>query len=257
MDIITLEHPRKHLATLSDPGEAWLCCHDCDRFFQLKDGVDEDEVRCPHPGCNGLGLGFRIFLWDGMRVPANPQWPQSSSELSTGQRAPDPEPFDRHQLWLRSETLVSAFDRSRENGQIGAHRSHFLKPFLTMMYDLCSDLTTADPGEFSWEFASAVEYLPVWSKTTGSEAARQMQEELFAFFRFASRTEAIKDAQAWLEFLSSFDLLERLEYTMQNDPRLQPENSSGSPNRCKARNRRKRNQRKRKRKKSRRCHRNG
>ncbi len=251
MDMITLEHPRKHLATLSDPGEAWLCCHNCDRFFQFKNGVDDDEVRCPHPDCHGIGLGFNIFLWDGMRVDADPRWPKSASELSYGQQAPDPEPFYFEQFHLRVDTLVNDFDRSPENHDIGALPNRFLRPFFKMMSDLSCDITTPSDCEFSRELAYAVEDLPVWSQATGREAAEQMREELLAFFRFASRTDAIPDAQEWLAFLTSFDLVERLEYSMQHDPRLQPKKISGTPKLCRARKVR---PKKKKRKKSRRRH---
>ncbi len=257
MQMITLEHPREHLATLADPGEAWLCCHKCDRFFQYKNGVDDDEVRCPQPDCHGIGMGFNIFLWDGMRVHDDPRWPKSSSELAYGQRAPDPEPFYFEQLRLRSEKLSVDFDGSSENHEIGALPNRFLRPFFKMMSDLSCDVTTPSECEFSRELAYAVEDLPVWSRTTGHEAAEQMRDELVAFFRFASRTDAVPDAQEWLAFLTDIDLVERLEYTMQNDPRLQPENLSGSPDKCRARNARKRNQKKRKGRKSRKCHRNG
>lgn len=217
MEMIVLENPKTFLATLDEPGEYWLCCQSCDRFFQMKSAQRGDDVACPFDDCHDYGLGLGIYLWDAWRDAEDPRWPTSVDELSHGQRAPDPEDRFQERFANRVDKLLAGFEQSPEK-QVLSAPLQFLRPFFKMMADCDWDVTASSECGFSADLAF-VEELPVWSKTNSPPLAGRMAKELLAFFRFAARTEAVQDAEAWLAYLQSFDLAESFRYTMKHDKR--------------------------------------
>lgn len=81
---------REHLAGADDPGEVWLWCLHCMRFFQAKhlrpDFLGNRQC-CPFRDCNASGLDVEIFYWETWRNWNDPKWPASVADLRHGRRA--------------------------------------------------------------------------------------------------------------------------------------------------------------------------
>ncbi len=79
------------LSSMDNPGEAWLSCLHCYRFFQAKDlrpGFDGRPAVCPFPDCGAAGLDIDIHAWDAFRNNRDPNWPASTDELRHGMKVP-------------------------------------------------------------------------------------------------------------------------------------------------------------------------
>lgn len=222
MKMIVVEPIAPRLARAHDPDEVWLWCSLCERFFQYKHARERDA--CPFADCHGHGIGFEIMWWDDMREPEDPRWPASTDELAFGMASPDMKPFYEARVAARIDAMVSAFAASPELASaLGGQTPRYLRPFLKMMSDLYWDLTDEDEAGFS-EFTAQelIGQLPVWSRTADLAEAPIMAAELRAFFAFAARTAAVKDAAAWLALVNELDLDDIFRDTMQTDRRLRP-----------------------------------
>ena len=75
-----------------DPGEEWLWCIFCERFFQAKYlRVDYLGNRQGCAWCGCAGFDCAIFRWDTFREEDDPDWPGSVAELHHGLRLPGAE----------------------------------------------------------------------------------------------------------------------------------------------------------------------
>ncbi len=219
MKMIEVEDIRSRLARAANPDHVWLCCGVCQRFFQYENACHDG---CPFEDCTAYGHGIELLWWDDLREPDDPRWPKSTEELEHGMEAPDMEPFYAAQLTARIHAMVSTFARSPEVESLpGGSPPRYLSSFLKMMSDLCWDLTEPDDVGFAEHLArDLIGEVPVWSQTADPAEALFMTAELRAFFAFARRTGAVKDAAAWLAFVTELDLDHIFRHTMETDRRL-------------------------------------
>ncbi len=84
--VIRAERSVEHrLAHAERPGELWLWCLHCSRFFQARDlRVDYLGSRQGCPFCDAAGLDIDIFYWNEFRRPGDPAWPACERELQRG-----------------------------------------------------------------------------------------------------------------------------------------------------------------------------
>lgn len=77
------------LARSENPGEHWLWCIYCERFFQSKHlRIDFQGNRQGCAFCNCAGFHCAIFPWDAFKEDDDPAWPRSVDELRHGLRLP-------------------------------------------------------------------------------------------------------------------------------------------------------------------------
>jgi hypothetical protein len=77
------------LARSENPGEKWLWCIYCERFFQAKHlRVDFLGNRQGCAFCECAGFECAIFQWDTFKEDDDPVWPRSVDELRHGLRLP-------------------------------------------------------------------------------------------------------------------------------------------------------------------------
>lgn len=233
MKHIIIEDPRARLSRQANPDDCWLWCDNCQRFFQyrsaLPSGVYPRDA-CPFDDCYGVGVGFNLFIWDDMREPEDARWPSSVDQLEHGMRSPEMAPFYEAQLRRRIDALIDAFAGSPELAALGEPEPCYLGAFLKMMSDLCWDLTDDDGASFDKVLARELVFeLPVWSHTADFDEAPRMTAELRAFFAFAERTGAVRDAARWQELLAADDTDDQFRFTMEHDRRLRPPARRGRP----------------------------
>lgn len=224
-----IKDPRSRIEGCANPDDCWLLCDECRRFFQYANAKPSPfypQDACPFSDCDGLGIGFRIYLWDDLREPGDARWPSSTTELDHGTRAPEMEPFYEEQFRLRREHILSAFAASAHAARLeGPPR--YLDTFFRMMADLCWDLTDTecDLG-FGEDLTEVVYELPVWAQQANPPEAERMHAELRAFFDFAAESDSIVDAPVWAGFWQSRDWhAERFAETMATDNRLSKQRS--------------------------------
>jgi hypothetical protein len=74
------------------PGEEWLWCIFCERFFQAKHlRIDYLGNRQGCAFCECAGFDCAIFRWDTLRENDDRLWPRSVADLRHGLRYPGPE----------------------------------------------------------------------------------------------------------------------------------------------------------------------
>jgi hypothetical protein len=219
MKQIVVESVQARLAREANPGECWLWCDECHRFFQRK-SVRRDA--CPFSDCCGYGVGFNLLMWDDRREPEDVRWPRSIDELEHGMRSPDMELFHAVQLDERIDHLLGEMMGSAEMDALDGESPRYLGAFLKMMSDLSWDITRDDDGGGFDDMMAAelVGELPVWSRTADPAQVPRMLRELRAFFRFAARTGRVRHAARWLDVVSEAETAERLRHTMRHDRRL-------------------------------------
>jgi hypothetical protein len=77
------------LARSENPGEQWLCCIFCERFFQARHlRIDFQNNREGCAFCNCAGFHCAIFPWDAFKEDDDPDWPRSVAELRYGLKLP-------------------------------------------------------------------------------------------------------------------------------------------------------------------------
>jgi hypothetical protein len=86
-EMVITEPLHEFLGRSANPGEEWLWCIFCERFFQAK------HLRIDYLGnlqgcafCGCAGFNCAIHQWDTFRVDDDPSWPESVSELEHGLR---------------------------------------------------------------------------------------------------------------------------------------------------------------------------
>jgi hypothetical protein len=86
---MAISEPLAHvIESAQRPGEVWLWCIDCNRFFQAKDLRRDfcgNQQGCAF--CSGAGFDVVIFHWDAFRDEDDPAWPADESEIRYGQMA--------------------------------------------------------------------------------------------------------------------------------------------------------------------------
>lgn len=90
------------LASLDDPGQFWLHCLHCNRFFQAKDlRIDfiGNRQGCAFADCGAAGFDVDIHPWDTWRNNRDPRWPASPDQLRRGMEAPQGPPDSFKDLW--------------------------------------------------------------------------------------------------------------------------------------------------------------
>ncbi len=79
------------LSSLAEPGDAWLCCLHCNRFFQAKDlrmDFTSNRQGCAFVECGAAGFDVDIHPWDAFRNNRDTRWPASTEDLHHGMLVP-------------------------------------------------------------------------------------------------------------------------------------------------------------------------
>ena len=251
MNAHTTTPPNAVLAQLHTPADRWLWCILCDRFFLLsstRHRGGRDLHRCPFSDCTGHGLDFELFPWDTARVPEDPRWPASDSELRHGMRAPDYATFAKAQFEKRLAPLLRAFEASPEYRAEFERPPRYTEAFLTMMAGvyLC-DLTDVDDDHLYTDLAGELICdLPIYARTADPDEAPRMLAELRALFAFAARTNSLGAAREYAALLRDDRFVDHFRHVMRTDRRLRDLRSPRRPPK-KATRRRKRPARRRRR----------
>ena len=86
-EMVVVDSLHTVLAESPRPGEVWLWCIFCERFFQAKYvRIDYLRNRQGCAFCDCAGFDCALFKWDTFLVEEDPGWPKSESELSHGMR---------------------------------------------------------------------------------------------------------------------------------------------------------------------------
>lgn len=206
MRMRVIEHPGPRLEAMSNPGECWLWCDECKRFFQYKrakpwGGRARDA--CAFSDCTGYGLGYNLFIWDDMREPDDPRWPSSTDQLRHGMRSPEMESFYAQALQARIARLVAAFEACPERAS-SPNAARYVPGFLTMLSDVESDVTDGDP--LPQPDSELLGLIALWQTDSTASEARAIVRELREFFAFAMRTGTVGGAKAWDERFAEADI---------------------------------------------------
>ncbi len=221
--MLIIEDPRGRVQALDDPDPCWLHCSLCMRFFQYRDAkpsYSDEREGCPFADCNGVGLGFEIFVWDDLREPDDPRWPSRPEELSYGLRAPDAGEF----YGGRRARLIAEFARSPE------WRALQLDGDPRYVGGLCNMLSDGDydlgdcrcEGAELWDLES-LRGLALYCRSSDVGAVPAMVAELRAFAAFGMRARAIPEPEAWLELMSD----DALEQTLREDVQRRAQGARG------------------------------
>jgi len=83
-EIVEIDPVHVTLERSENPGEEWLVCIYCDRFFQARDlRIDYLGNRQGCALCECAGFNVAIFQWDTF-LDDDPDWPRSISDLWHG-----------------------------------------------------------------------------------------------------------------------------------------------------------------------------
>jgi hypothetical protein len=86
-ECVIMEPLEEFLARSETPGDEWLWCIYCERFFQAMHlRVDFLGNRQGCAFCECAGFDCAIFRWDTFREHDDPTWPSSPKELRYGLR---------------------------------------------------------------------------------------------------------------------------------------------------------------------------